>query len=45
MTSLHSQADREKAIEEVSSFLAEKLKPKPKLKAKKCRVTSLRLKE
>ena len=31
-TFLHSQADREK--EEVSSFLAENLKPKPKPKAK-----------
>ena len=30
----HSQADREKALEEVSSLLAEQLKPKPKPKAK-----------
>ena len=33
-TFFHSQADREKALEEVSSLLAEKLKPKPKPKAK-----------
>ena len=34
-TILHSQADREKALEDFSSLLAEKLKLKPKQKAKK----------